>query len=71
MMAARSSTTILGCGGSAKAVASRKARESERKDQGLFHRLVSRGCTEVDDLGSVIRCFDIGQAEVDLDRAEG
>src|SRR5471030_1519227 len=76
MIAARSITTILGWGGSAKAGVisagvmeiARPAKASARRG---FFILVSCGSAEVDDLGSVVSGFGIGQAQVDLDRAEG
>ena len=73
-IAARSSTTILGWGGSASAGAAREAkgeaRESERERR-AFVILESCASAEVDDLGAVIIGFGKGQAEIDLDRAEG
>src|SRR6266404_3652711 len=73
MMAARSITTILGWGGSASAGATsagvRRAAKASAKL--VLVILVPCGSAEVDDLGSVVSGFSIGQAEVDLDRAEG
>src|SRR3954464_11603732 len=76
-IAARSITTILGWGGSASAgvvkrEAARPAKASERTILViiLVLRLIPCGGAEVDDLGSIILRFSIGQAQVDLDRAE-
>src|SRR6185503_1365867 len=81
MMAARSITTILGWGGSASAGvvnsdAAGMAKPARASARTVFFiwvpcRLVACGSAEVDDLGPIIAGFNIGQAEVDLDRAEG
>src|SRR3569833_2479142 len=78
MMAARSMTTILAWGGSAKTGTTRAgvAMPAKASARRIFFILgililVTGGSAKEDDLGSVIIGFSIGQAQVDLDRTEG